>query len=455
MKLSEQTLGICAAGHRTASVFGSFVGVMLLTCVAATPAGAADTADESRSINRKVIDLIGSSKLDEASALAKNGIALCEDAGPVRVFCLGQFNKSLGNIAYIQKRYLDALDYYEKSLRVREAGLGHDHLLVARSRLRIGRTDLALRRHDEAEAILKSAIAIFEKLTPVERELGVALNELEKLYMTSGRLDEAVVAGRRALETYTLIEGPDGQLASIGKRNLSAGLLSLGQFKYKQEDYTTAEQALREGIQLFGSPTAGGGSALTAALLTLGKIYDLSSRYAEAEAVELRALEYSERFGGYADPLLPDILSSLAAHFQQAHRPNDAIEYARRAVSVLDERKQENSTLGFTQVWLGRAASDLGKYSEADAAFARAKGVLDRVLREDDPQRASVRIDIAVLQLNHEQFEEAEQEYRAALAMVEKFAYRNSTWHSTILAGLALVCRDTARFHDAIDDSSR
>src|SRR5260221_6796322 len=111
----------------------------------ACPARATDTANESRAINQQVLGLIKNSNLDEAEALAKKGLLLCDDAGDVKVFCASQFNESLGNIAFARAQYLSALAYYEQSLRIREAGLGSAHALVSRSLLRVERTHLPLK----------------------------------------------------------------------------------------------------------------------------------------------------------------------------------------------------------------------------------------------------------------------------------------------------------------------
>jgi tetratricopeptide (TPR) repeat protein len=123
---------------RLLGVSRHFAGLLAVLCLVANPARAADTADESRSINQQVLSLMSASKLADAAALAKKGLALCDDAGSVKVFCAGQFHELLGDIAHRQNQYADALNYHKQALAIRAAGLGHDHLLVARSQFRIG-----------------------------------------------------------------------------------------------------------------------------------------------------------------------------------------------------------------------------------------------------------------------------------------------------------------------------
>jgi hypothetical protein len=107
-----------------------------------------------------MLSLMSASNLADAAALAKKGLALCDDAGSVKVFCASQFNELLGDIAYKQNQYADALNYHKQALAIRTADLGHDHLLVARSQFRIARAELALHRNDNAEIAFRDERAL-------------------------------------------------------------------------------------------------------------------------------------------------------------------------------------------------------------------------------------------------------------------------------------------------------
>ena len=267
--------------------------------------------------------------------------------------------------------------------------------------------------------------------------------------MASEQFDDAVITARRALAVYITVQGRDGKSIPIMQQFLGAALLSLGRRQSDQQNFIEAEKSLREGIQLSDPPLPGWENVFAISLAILGKIYETGGRYADAEAYDLRALEYRSKSADPADPLLLQILAALAAHYDQMQRPDNSAVYARRIISVLDERKQESLPLGSALIWLGRAQSKLGHYSDADATYLRALDVIDRVVPGDDPQRASVRVDIGLLRISQERYEEAETDYRAALALAEKYGYRDSSLRSSILGGLGVIYRDTARYHDA------
>jgi hypothetical protein len=76
--------------------------ILVASAVTAASQGI-DTADEARAISRQVTTLISARSYDEAEALANKGLALCDNATGVKGFCLGQFNDSLGDIAYAKR----------------------------------------------------------------------------------------------------------------------------------------------------------------------------------------------------------------------------------------------------------------------------------------------------------------------------------------------------------------
>jgi tetratricopeptide (TPR) repeat protein len=308
-------------GRSSARLLGvsrHFAGLLAALCLVTNPARAEDTGDEARSINQQVLNLMSTSKLADAAALAKKGLALCDDAGSVKVFCASQFNELLGDIAYKQNQYADALKYHKQALAIRAAGVGHDHLLIARSQFRIARAELALHHNDDAEISFRDAIALFDKLSPRDRERAAALIQLEGLYAASQRFDEAVTVGRRALDASIALDGSSATTTANARRFLGGALLSVGRRQSDQQNYQEAEKSLREGVQLFDPPLPGWENIFATSLTIRGKIYESNGRFADAETYFLRALDYRAKLVQPTDPLLLKILAKSCG----ALRPN-------------------------------------------------------------------------------------------------------------------------------------
>jgi len=413
------------------------------------PAQAADTADESRAISQQVLALIKASNLTEAETLAKKGLLLCDDTGSVKIFCASQFHESLGDIAFARAQFPSALTYHEQALHLRETGLDGGHLLINRSLLRIGRDYLALQRTPEAETFVERAVSGFEKLVPINRELGTALSYLRRIYLDTGRVDRAVAIARREMQVAEAVDDKDGQAVSNAKLGLSAILSRQAQSLVSKNNYADAEPILMEAIKIIDPPPAGRENSFAALQAQLGNVYEKQHRYAEAEPFMQRALEYRSKTAGPADTEMPIMLSNLPSLYSNLQRPADTVSYALRAISWFDENKQEKANLGFDLLYLGRAQKQLGHPRDAEMALLRARDVLDRVLPEDDPQRVNVRTELGTVLTDQERFIEAEQVFQSALDIEPKLARPATGWRSSVLASFGLAYREQARYAEA------
>jgi tetratricopeptide (TPR) repeat protein len=422
---------------------------LLIAGSIAYPALAADTADEARTMSRQVSTLIKSRNLGEAEALAKRGLALCDDAVGVRGFCLGQFNDWLGDIAYIQGQYPASILYYERGSEARKGILGSGNVLVFTSQMRLGRSYLAARRLDEAEPLLKSAVAGLSRVAPSSADLGLGFRFLKELYLASGQLDEEVTATRREVEFHEKYSGNDAQAILTAKIFLNTVLFRQARQLSGKNNNIEAEQILVEAIKLVDPPQPGTEKYLGVSLEELGVLYDKLHRYAEAEPIMLRALEYRTKFSEPSDPNLPILLINLAVLYQNWGKPEASIPYATRAILKLEEAKAENSTLGHVLSRLGSAYKALGQTAEAERSFIRARNIFDRVLPEADPQRVVIRFEMGELYLSQEKYADAEKAYQAALSATQKLAKSDTAWRSSVLAELGLTYREQARYEDA------
>ena len=276
---------------------------LLFACV--VTAQAADTADETRAISREVSALLKARNYHEAEALANKGLALCDDAAGVRGFCLGQFNDSLGDVAYAQAQYPAALTFFQRAAEAREGIIGSENVLRFASQVRLGRTYLALDRDDEAEPLLKNSIAGLSRAAPVSPNLRTALESLRKLYADSGRIDEEVGVLRSELAFHEKADGGNAQTLLRAKLFLNIALVRQAKSLAARNSEADAERALSESIKLVDPPPPGAEKHLRVSLTELGVIYVRQRRYAEAEPLLLRSFEYHATLAIPPDPDLP------------------------------------------------------------------------------------------------------------------------------------------------------
>jgi tetratricopeptide (TPR) repeat protein len=119
---------------------------------------------------------------------------------------------AVGYILLLQGRYAEAepflRDAHERQLRV----LGPDNVSTAMNELNLARVLLATKHPDQAESVVRHALATCRAQTPDDWHIGVGEGVLGQALTALGRLDEAEP---HLLEGYTLLNTKKGKDATI------------------------------------------------------------------------------------------------------------------------------------------------------------------------------------------------------------------------------------------------
>jgi hypothetical protein len=89
-------------------------------------------------------------------------------------------------------------------------------------------------------------------LVPVNRELGISLGYLRKIYLDTDRIDDAITVARRELEVQQAIG--DGRAIFQSRLNLASILSRLARSLANERNYSAAEPILVEAIGLVDPP---------------------------------------------------------------------------------------------------------------------------------------------------------------------------------------------------------
>ena len=247
----------------------------------------------------------------------------------------------------------------------------------------------------EAKKWLGRALEIRERLLGAAHpQVAETLNDLALANSMEGRADTARGLYQRAL----------GILDEAGdQRNLPTVLNNLGKMEGQQGHLKEAEgilrRAVRESERAFGARHANTGAALG----SLAEVLRMRRRYREAEDVLRRAEEID---GGKFRARDLSLEGALAADRKKYAEAEAAYE---RALGILEK----NLPAGHREI--GRAWANLAgvyfrekRMAEAGEAYARALGILERAVGRENPELLPVMREYAVVLRAREDFAGAE-----------------------------------------------
>lgn len=347
----------------------------------------------------------------------------------------------LGTARYARGELEAALECYRQALRLRPDHLvAHANLGAVCRRLGLLRE---ARRAFQRELVLRLKVA-FHSLWPKRLDLAAAaqaqldagnasqaiaiaqldntnsqqtLKVLSAAYLRQGKLDEAIVAARRAGDAPSLGRalakaGKAEELEEVVKKEPQPELLAaLGELRLRRGDAAAAQSLLERALALRPND---------ARLHTaLGDAFHRLRQHAPAEAAYHRAIEL--------EPMRLPVRIRLSELLRETDRLDEAEAAARAALEIDDEAAAAHVVLGMARRAKGRA-------KQAQESFERAVAL--------DPRHVQAMRQLVHALRDDERLEEAERHLRAAL--------RARPDDPALLADLGMILADQMRHDEAL-----
>jgi CHAT domain-containing protein/tetratricopeptide (TPR) repeat protein len=224
-------------------------------------------------------------------------------------------------------------------------------------------------KYAEATNVATRALAAAERQGDA-RIVGLALNDLARLYHRQGRYAEAEPLMKRAVAIDEKALGPENSRVSrdpvtraVNYGNLSRDLSTLALLYRYQLRQTEAEPLMKRALAITEKERGGD---LGARLNDLASLYAEQRRYSEAEPLFKRALAITEKERGPEGRDVATDLSNLGMLYQEQGRYAEAEPLMKRAV-VIDEKALEPDDPN-----LGRDLSNLAGLYYVQSDWARA-----------------------------------------------------------------------------------
>lgn len=291
--------------------------------------------------------------------------------GELNVFYMKHYASSLNNIGVIydsQGDFAKSLDYYTRSLKVREE-IG-DKQGIATSLNNIG---FAYRnRGDIAKAMeyLVRSLKIQEEIGD-KKVVAASLNNIGLIYKDQGDVTKALEYYNRSLTIQKEIGNMHG---------LSNSLNNIAQVYYNQGDIATSLEYFGRSLKI--KEETGDKQGIALSLNNIGSIYSNQGETAKALDYYSRSLKIREETGD--KPGIAESLNSIGVIYKEQGDLPKALEYFGRSLKLREETGNKKgvaqcySNIGLAYSTQGTAAS---KGKTRDELFSKALDYYNRALK--------------------------------------------------------------------------
>ncbi len=306
-----------------------------------------------------------------------------------------------------QARHAETLPLLERAVEIRQARLGPDHLKVAEALVSLGDSQQTLGRNELAHGHFQRALEIRERNPETTPELMAWA--LERVADTAGFLGDIDGAGdllRRALAVWRESD-PTNEWRAQTLRKYAAYLRITSDY---DGGVAMNREALTHSESLFGKTSP----KLFTDLNTLAHAYLEMGRSFDAAEQQLRAIAILES-QDQGDPLQLAMSLTKLASIKMAWREDQEAEQlllrAEAALAPLAGRTR--FAVGSALQELGAAFKNLEQLDKAERLLRQAMQVFEATTGEGHLQRSMVRLQLANVELDREEF-------ASALALMEQ-----------------------------------
>lgn len=330
---------------------------------------------------------------------------------------------------------------------------------VARAEFRLG----------ESEALYNRAIATREAVSgPDSPDLGHSLAGLALVYMSQGRLDQAMEAAERAvrvstiqpvdvhqvaivqstLATLLILKGDPARAEAIEQKvvdelsNASAqnsreylnAITNLGTARLRLANYRQAELDLRT-AEALAVRIGGPGHPATATIWNnLAKVREAEGNWKDAEMLFQKAIVSWRTSLGPGSPDVAYGMSNLASLYQRRKRYPEADRLFRQALEI-DRAALGPDSLKVARDWdhIGALAAARRHYRDAESATSQALALAAKNFGWDHPDTARIAVNLAVVHYSQAHYDQAAKLFARALPAEEKALGSRSAELATIL----------------------
>ncbi len=320
----------------------------------------------------------------------------------------------IGDTLMKSNDYLGANESYQRAYESALEALGPTHQRTLDTLLKLANAKHGLGHLTEAEIDLRKLLASLNGRDEQPRLWATAQNNLASVLRDMGRLSEAEVHIRQALEIDKISLGEGHPAYATRLNNLGSVLRDTGRL-------VEAEALFREALEIDRASLGAEHPTIATRLNNLGSILRDTGRLKEAEALFSEALEIDRKTLGSDHPAIANRLSNLGSVLRLSGRVGDAEVLLRQALEIdLRVLGGDHPTVANRLNSLGALLRDKGDLAEAEVLFSRALEIDRAALGEKHPSVAVTLNNLASVLSAKGNANAAIAHYDEALAILEE-----------------------------------
>ena len=314
-------------------------------------------------------------KYAEAIQFFEKALAMWRKTFPPNHLNLANSYGNIGSVYDNMGEYSKALSYFEKALEIRQNILSPNHPNLATSYNNLGSVYDNMGEYSKALSYYKKAFEILQNtLPPNHPNLATSYNNLGSVYDNLGEYSKALLYYEIALEIRQKTLLPN-------LPHLAASYNNIGSVHYNMREYSKALSYYEKALEMLQNTLSPNHPDLAASYNNIGSVYNNMGDYSKALSYHQKALEILQNTLPPNHPDLATSYNNIGSVYYDMGEYSKALSYYEKALEIEQNILPEDhvaSAISYNNI--GSVYSKMGEYLKALSYCERAVDIGQRSL---------------------------------------------------------------------------
>jgi len=321
----------------------------------------------------------------------------------------------LGMIKKGQGHYVEAIEYYEKSLEMSQKTLPADHPDLATLYNNIGNVYKSMGEYSKALESYEKSLEIKKKTLPADHSsLATSYNNIGAVYDSMGKYSKALEYYEKSLEIRK-------KTLPVNHPDLAQSCNNIGSIYDSMGEYSKALEYYEKSLEIRKKTLPVNHPDLAQSCNSIGSVYDSMGEYSKALEYYEKSLEIMKKTLRVNHPDLAESYNSIGSVYDSMGEYSKALEYYEKSLEIRKKTLPVNHPdLATSYNNIGLIYNSMGEYSKALKYYENSLEINKKTLPANHPLLATSYSNIACVYTNTTDYKNALDYFERALDIFQR-----------------------------------
>jgi tetratricopeptide (TPR) repeat protein len=327
----------------------------------------------------------------------------------------GNLFHQLGWVKGDQGKYEEAVEFYEKSIKIEQKIFSPNHPDLATSYSNIGLVYTNMGKYPQALSYYEKALEILQKTLPENHpDLATSYNNIGGVYDNMGEYPKALSYYEKALEIYQKTLPANHADLATSYNNIGAVYKNMG-------EYSKALSSHGKALEIRQKTLPANHPDLATSYNNIGSVYKNMGAYSKALSYYEKALEIYQKTLPANHPHLTTSYTNIGGVYMNMKEYSKALSYYKKALEIDQKTLPANHPhLATSYNSIGGVYNNMGEYSKALSSHEKALEIRQKTFLANHPALATSYNNIGSVYYNMGDYSKALSYYEKALEIRQK-----------------------------------